>query len=366
MKTHHMLPTAALALALTACTVSSSDDNEQVSAETSETAAADSDGFSDNFVSDDGYDTAEEGGQEEASVTDGKLSVALPDGLTQKMLGDRTTKMIAAQVLLDHSTHSPGVIDGLGGGNTERAISFYREDKGLKAGTGVDDELLSALYDDFGGDVFRTYTLTKKDVGGPFYKIPDDFEAMSKVDKLGYRDVQEMLGERFHMDQDFLTELNPGADFSKAGTKLVIASHGKRSFDGDIAKIEIRKKDATVVALDKAGKVLVSYPATIGSSQFPSPNGTMEVTAIAPEPNYTFDPDSQEWGPDKKFLLPPGPNNPVGSTWIDLGKNGYGIHGSPDPHKVAKTASHGCVRLTNWDAAQLARAIKAGTPVVFV
>ena len=118
-------------------------------------------------------------------------------------------------------------------------------------------------------------------------------------------------------------------------------------------------------ALDEAGNMVASFPASIGSVEFPSPSGTMKVNAIAPEPNYTFDGDKQEWGPDGTYVLPPGPNNPVGGTWIDLSKDGYGIHGTPDPDFIAKGASHGCVRLTNWNAAALAKAVSQGVTVSF-
>ena len=188
---------------------------------------------------------------------------------------------------------------------------------------------------------------------------------MADMDKLGYETALEMLAERFHMDQDFLEALNPDVDFSEAGTELVIVSHGDGELVGDIAKIEVRGGDDRLVALDDAGEILASYPATIGSTRFPSPSGTMEVTAVAPEPNYTFKGDVQNWGPDGTYILPPGPNNPVGGTWIDLTKDGYGIHGSPDPQLIGKTASHGCVRLTNWNAAALGRAVKQGVEVVF-
>lgn len=360
-----LLPLAASSLALAAC--SSESGNANAAAETAAAnASSDSEEIGSNFSGSDGYDDPETASQPEAREKNGKLEVSLPDGVTQNMLGERTTQMIAVQVMLDRSRHSPGVIDGRGGSNTDRAIRYYREAKGLKKGTQVDSELIQALYSDIGGDIFRTYTLSEKDVAGPFRKVPADFEAMSKVDKLGYESAQEMLAERFHMDQDFLKALNPDADFTRAGTRLVIVSHGNRTFDSEIAKIEVRKGEATVVGLDKSGKVLVSYPATIGSSEFPSPSGSMKVAALAMEPNYTFDPKSQNWGPDKTFILPPGPNNPVGGTWIDLGKDGYGIHGSPDPQLVAKNASHGCVRLTNWDVAELAKAVKTGIPVVFV
>ncbi|SMQ74775.1 Lipoprotein-anchoring transpeptidase ErfK/SrfK [Altererythrobacter xiamenensis] len=328
--------------------------------------AANEQDFAANFTDRQGYDDEESASKAEASQKDGRLSLSLPENVTSSMLGDRSKKLIAVQVMLDKSRHSPGVIDGRMGGNTERAIEYYREAHSLPAGTAVDSELLASLMDNYGGDIFRSYTITEKDVSHQFYEIPEEFPAMAEMEKLGYRDAKEMLAERFHMDQDFLSALNPDADFSKAGTKLVIVSHGDNALDADIARIEVRKGESTVVGLDGAGGIVVSYPATIGSSDFPSPSGQMEVAAIAPAPNYTFDPEDQEWGPDKTFIIPPGPNNPVGGTWIDLGKDGYGIHGSPDPQMVAKRASHGCVRLTNWDAAAFAKAVKTGTPVEFV
>ncbi|ALG60970.1 MULTISPECIES: L,D-transpeptidase family protein [Citromicrobium] len=312
-----------------------------------------------------GYDDPRMAAEPEASVSDGKLSLKLPDGMTQEMLGDRTPEMIAVQVMLDHTAHAPGVIDGFGGGNTDSAIRYFREAHGMSADGGVDDKLLQALFDETSGDIFRTYTVTEKDAKGPFKKLPEDFADMAEMDALGYETPLEMLAERFHMDAEFLQALNPDADFGKAGTKLVIVSHGNEKVAGDIAKLEVRKGEGRLVAFDDAGEIVASFPASIGSVEFPSPSGSMSVNTVAPEPNYTFDGDKQEWGPDGTFILPPGPNNPVGGTWIDLTKDGYGIHGTPDPDFIAKGKSHGCVRLTNWNAAALAKVIEKGTKVVF-
>lgn len=282
------------------------------------------------------------------------------------MIGKRTLQTIALQVMLDRSRHSPGVIDGYIGGNTRRAIRYYREANGLPDGSVVNEELLSSLVSTQSGDIFKTYTITQDDVSRQFPDNPDDFAAMAEDDHLNYETPLEMLGGRFHMAQDFLEALNPGADFGKAGTKLVIVSHGDEQLSGDVGKIEVRKSEKSVALLDVSGKLLASYPATIGSDEFPSPSGKMKVSAIAAEPAYYFDPESQKWGPDKQLKIPPGPNNPIGGTWIDLGKEGYGIHGSPDPKMVGKRTSHGCVRLTNWDAEEVARAVSTGIPVEFV
>lgn len=306
-------------------------------------------------------------GVETATVTDDQtgFSVELPSGVTEDMLGKSDPKIIAVQVMLDRSRHSPGVVDGLMGGNTKRAIRYYREAHGLSAGSAVDKELLQSLLDTSGGDIFDTYTITQDDVSRGFTNIPSGFAEKASLDRLGYKNAQEMLAERFHMDQDFLRDLNPDANFMQAGTEIVITARDNVSISQDIARIEIRKNENTVAAFDGSGNLVASYPATIGSGTFPSPSGSMEVRAIAPEPVYYFDPEGREWGPDEKLEIAAGPNNPVGGTWIDLTKEGYGIHGSPDPQMVGKRTSHGCVRLTNWDAEQLAEAVSAGVAVEF-
>ena len=294
------------------------------------------------------------------------IDFSLPDGVDAKALGSRDVRVIAVQTMLDRSRHSPGVIDGYTGGNTNRAIRFYRKANGLSEGSAIDDALVKSLVETQGKAVFKTYTITEADVKDGFQTIPSDFAKQSELDRLGYTSAVEMFGERFHMDQKFLKALNPDADFTKAGTKLTIIAHGDESLSADIARLEVRKSEGSVIALDGGGNVVASYPATIGSSEFPSPSGNMQVNAIAAEPTYFFDPEDQKWGPDKQFEIPAGPNNPIGGTWIDLGKEGYGIHGSPDPRKVSKRSSHGCVRLTNWDAEELAKAVSTGTPVEFL
>ncbi len=297
MKFYMIAPLAASALAIAAC----SSPNETEAGASQQSAEKVSAADTDNFTDREGYDDDASAAKAEATEADGKLTVTLPTGITGEMLGEADPEMIAVQVLLDRGRHSPGVIDGLGGGNTDRAIEYYRKAMDLAPGTQVDAELKTALFKEHGGDIFRSYTVTQKDAGTAFKVLPEDFPAMSKMDALGYETAEEMLAERFHMDVDFLKMLNPGADFAKAGTKLNIVSHGKRDFSAAIAKIEVRKADNLVVALDEAGDILVSYPATIGSGDFPSPSGSMKISAVAPEPNYTFDPESQDWGPDKTF-----------------------------------------------------------------
>jgi lipoprotein-anchoring transpeptidase ErfK/SrfK len=192
-------------------------------------------------------------------------------------------------------------------------------------------------------------------------------EEMAKLPHMDYDSPLQLLAEKFHMDQKLLQALNPGVNFAAAGTTIVVAAPGVAALAGPVARIEVDKSREQVRVLDRAGKPIAVYPATVGSQERPAPSGTWAVTVVVRSPTYTYDPQRLTFGTSKtKLTIPPGPNNPVGSTWIGLNIETYGIHGSPDPTMVGKVASHGCVRLTNWDARQLALAVRKGTPVVFV
>ncbi|MBU1756783.1 MAG: L,D-transpeptidase [Alphaproteobacteria bacterium] len=273
--------------------------------------------------------------------------------------------MMAAQILLDRAGHSPGVIDGYGGGNTSRALRAFEKAQGLEEDGELDDELLSALREQAGSDPLVTrYTLTQEDVAGSFRQVPADMAAMAERDRIGYSSASELLAEKFHMSEGLLAALNPDAELTSAGTEILVVQADSAEIEGTVARIEIDKSASELRAYDSEDNLLASFPATVGSSEFPSPSGAMEVSAIAMEANYTFDPGDQDWGGDEALTIPPGPNNPIGGVWIDLGKDGYGIHGTSDPSSIAKSASHGCVRLTNWDARALARAVESGSTKV--
>lgn len=194
--------------------------------------------------------------------------------------------------------------------------------------------------------------------------VPASMEDQAKLDHLGYETAVEALAEKFHMSQGLLRRLNPQATFAPGETIKVVRVGGSELV-GKVSRIEVDKARGELRAFGDADELLASYPATIGSDSFPSPSGTMEVRAVAPSPTYYFDPSGREWGPKRRLTIAAGPNNPVGGTWIDLTKEGYGIHGSPDPRLIGKTASHGCVRLTNWDAAELGAAVEKGATVIF-
>ena len=197
--------------------------------------------------------------------------------------------------------------------------------------------------------------------------MPADYSHKAKLDRLSFTSVSEMLAERFHMDEAYLKALNPEADVRPAGHDHQGRQYRRRrSTPG--RRIVADKARKQVRAYDASGKLVVAYPATIGSSDTPSPTGTHEVARVAFNPEYTYNPNVnfKQGDNDQVLTIPPGPNGPVGSIWIALSKPTYGIHGTPDPSKIGKTESHGCVRLTNWDAAELAKLVKPGVTVEFV
>jgi len=272
-----------------------------------------------------------------------------------------------AQILLDRANFSPGVIDGLGGDNTRQAIAAFEKSAGLPQDGVLDAEVFRRLTAGDDGRVLTDYTIADADLAGPFIgQVPADLTDMARLQSVGYATPLEMLAEKFHMTEGLLQALNPGVDFGKAGQTIVVAAVAQTELTDDVAHIVVDKAERSVRVYDAADRLLAFYPATIGSSARPAPSGELTVVGVAPEPNYTYDPDrvSYDRG-DRKVIVPPGPNNPVGSVWIDLSRDTYGIHGTPDPSKVGKTFSSGCVRLTNWDAEQLASKVKAGVRVTF-
>lgn len=273
--------------------------------------------------------------------------------------------LVRIQVLLDRLHFSPGVIDGYDGENVRKAVAAYQEANNLPINGRPDDALLTRLEGADGQPALVAYVLTEEDVAGPFAQVPQDLEAQSRLEALGYGSAVEAVAEKFHMDEDLLRSLNPGVDFSSAGTEIVVASVGG-GLDGQVARIDIDKDELTLRAYDASDRMLAFYPVTISADN--TPTGELEVTAIAFDPTYNYDADALPAFNDnsgREFVIQPGPNNPVGLVWIALSRDGYGIHGTPNPQLISKTASHGCVRLTNWDAVDLARATQQGVPVHF-
>lgn len=293
---------------------------------------------------------------------------ALPDVSQQPEVGSAgaTEEIAKIQVLLDRAGASPGVIDGRIGDNVNKAIAAYRELTGETLRT-YDQDHVDAKLAETGGDAFTTYEITAVDVAGPFVaSVPADYAEKALMERLGFVSVAEMLAERFHMDEKYLRALNPGASFERPGTLIRVANVGKPR-TGKVARIIADKGRKQVRAYDADGRLVVAYPATIGSASTPSPTGTHTVERIATNPEYTYNPrvNFQQGDNTRVLTIPPGPNGPVGTVWIGLSKPTYGIHGTPEPSKIGKTESNGCIRLTNWDAQELAKLVSAGVTVEF-
>ncbi len=282
---------------------------------------------------------------------------------------------LKAQVLLDRLRFSPGVIDARGGENFKKAVSAFARAQGLPSTGELTQELWARLTEAATEPVLVEYTIAEADVKGPFVALPAKMEEQAKLDHLGYTSLEEMLAERFHMDESLLKALNPGKPLNQPGTSVLVANvradRGKdRKAAGSpekVTRIVVDKKFGELQAYTKDGRMVAVYPASIGSAETPSPSGAHKVQTVAMNPTYTYKPEFKFAGvsADKPFTLKPGPNSPVGTVWIDLDTPSYGIHGTPAPDKVSKAASEGCVRLTNWDAEELAKLVQKGTVVEF-
>jgi lipoprotein-anchoring transpeptidase ErfK/SrfK len=285
--------------------------------------------------------------------------------------GAVTPLAIKAQILLDRLRLSPGVIDGRLGENTRKAIRAFQRRHDLAENGQLDRDTWSALVNAAPSDpVLGEYEISKKDVDGPFIDaVPDSMERQAKLKRLSFTGPRELLAEKFHMDEDLLARLNPGAAFDRAGTSIAVAQV-RRTPDRQkpaVDYIEVDKSRRTVRAVGPDGKDVAVYPATVGSESRPAPSGTLQIKRIASHPTYHYSPKLNFKGVgEREFTIAPGPNNPVGSVWIELNKEGYGIHGTPDPSAIDKTFSHGCIRLTNWDAEDLAGLVKKGMKVEFL
>lgn len=272
--------------------------------------------------------------------------------------------VVRIQILLDRAHFSPGEIDGHYGDNLRRALMGYQAAHS-KAQTGLGDAATWQLLDSDGAPALVPYTIADSDVAGPFEEIPTDMMEQSKLKSLGYQSAQEEIGEKFHINPALLAALNPGKDLTKSGEEILVPNV-TREYAGVATLVVVSKTNRTVTALGAGGAQLAQYPATIGSEHDPLPIGDWKITSVQHHPVFFYNPDLF-WDAkpqDAKAKIPAGPNSPVGVIWIGLSKEHYGIHGTADPSKIGHTESHGCIRLTNWDAAELGRLVKPGVRAI--
>ncbi|MGO7215891.1 L,D-transpeptidase family protein [Rhizobium ruizarguesonis] len=292
-----------------------------------------------------------------ASIVAGKPKPADPD-----------PAMVRLQVLLDRAGSSPGVIDGLYGENVNKAVAGFEAMNNLPVDGRPDPDVASRLEGNAAivAPIVESYVVSAEDATGLVDKIPEDYGEKAKMQSLGYTSVAEKLSERFHMGIDLVHALNPASQFAPGDTVWIVNPGPPR--EGKVKRIEADRKTGQVLAYAADGSLLAVYPATIGSEDNPAPSGKHKVKGVARMPVYRYDPkrNFKQGKNDKVLTIPKGPNGPVGTVWIDLTEPTYGIHGTPEPKLIDKVGSHGCVRLTNWDAEELAGMVKPGVVVDFV
>ena len=301
-----------------------------------------------------------------------------------------TLEMLPAQLAIDRMGFSPGVLDGKNGASMKLALEGFQKANGLTQSGSLDAATKAALAKANVASPTRRVRIPESFANQRFYPdLPDNAADQAKLPALGYRNLMEALAERFHTTPETLVALNSadtqigtgkviivpnvpevaaaGAELSARGWDKTLQSLGVAAEQPDVESIIVDKSEGWLRTINSDGKIIGQFPVTTGSSQDPLPIGNWTIKGVARNPEFHYNPklfwdvsDSED-----KQLLMPGPNSPVGVVWIDLSKPHYGIHGTGEPKTIGRAQSHGCVRLTNWDAARVAGMVKPGTKVVF-
>jgi lipoprotein-anchoring transpeptidase ErfK/SrfK len=285
------------------------------------------------------------------------------------------SEILVTQIMLDRAGFSPGEIDGRAGTNLRRALGAFQRAHKLTDSGKLDEATKQRLAERAGNQPpLVTYELTEADIAGPYNdNIPSDLMQQSKLESLSYRSALEMLAERYHSSPLLLRQLNRGLTFERAGERVSVPNVGVADplapapGARPAAVITVTKATSSLTVEDADGGILFHAPVTSGSQHDPLPLGEWKVTGVQRNPPFQYNP-ALFWDADPthaKARIAPGPNNPVGTVWIDITKEHYGIHGTPEPSRIGHVASHGCVRLTNWDVVRVAQWARPGTRVVF-
>jgi lipoprotein-anchoring transpeptidase ErfK/SrfK len=297
-----------------------------------------------------------------AAITDAAFADLSSDGMIHP-------EIVKAQILLERAGVSPGEIDGKYDAVLfDEMIAGFAEMQGLPAEARWSPELWAKLTSASSGAVLTDYVITKEDAKGPFFpQLPDKMEAMQNFKSAGYRTLREALAEKFHMSEELLDVLNPEKSL-QAGETIVVANVLAAAKPEQAARLNVDVRRQTVKAYSARDQLIAFFRASVGSEDKPSPSGSLTVVSIVSEPSWHYNPKYQfkEIETNKPFDINSGPNNPLGLIWIALSKPSYGIHGTSEPSKVGREASHGCVRLTNWDAERLSEMLKKGVTVNFL
>lgn len=303
-------------------------------------------------------------GMDAASINNAEYEPSKPPAA-----GKVDALFIKVQVLLDRARFSPGEIDGKLGENAQKALKAFAEAKGLTPNQPLTPDVWKALVGTSADAVITEYKISNDDTKGPFLqRLPARMEDMRHLTALGYTSPREAIAEKFHMSEGLLEVLNARKKFDRVGEIVLVANVIGNDAKLKVDRIEVDKSRQTVKAFASSGELVAFFPATVGSKEKPTPSGALKVVSVDANPNYRYNPDYKFKGVRSKeaFEIKPGPNNPVGSYWIGLSAEGYGIHGTSNPSTISKSESHGCIRLTNWDAGLLGRNVKKGTAVTFV